>query len=177
MPAELPLIVRKPIWPTAIVVTVAAAGVAILWRGPSVYSDPLRFYAMYALSLIAGVGLMLLALRKPDLVISADGIQALSWGEQFVRWDEIDCVFLVKHKGVEHLCLKLRDADNFYARSKPLVRLAMTAARSISPGDLMFTPSSLRLDKKEVLNLISLLTTWHQSDIKPPPSAVRYRMD
>ncbi|MDP1579619.1 MAG: hypothetical protein Q8M02_05040 [Candidatus Didemnitutus sp.] len=132
---------------------------------------------MYALCLIAGAGLLLLALRKPDLVISADGIQALSWGEKFVRWEEIERVFLVQHKGVVHLCLKLRDADNFYARSKPLVKLAMTAARSISHGDLMFTPSSLRLNNKEVLHLISLLTTWHQSDFKPPPSAVRYRMD
>lgn len=48
-PTELPLIVRKPIWPVAAVVVAATAGAVYLVRIPNIYSDPLRFGGAFVL--------------------------------------------------------------------------------------------------------------------------------
>lgn len=47
---------------------------------PNIYSDPRRLYVAYLLCAIAAGGVAYLAQRKPDLVISMDGIQASAWG-------------------------------------------------------------------------------------------------
>ncbi len=172
---ELPLIVRKPIWNYVIVISGAAIGAACLLLLPDIYSDPRRFAVAFVLCMIAGCGLLILAQRKPDLVISADGMQALDWGEALVRWDEIDRAFVIRRKGIDYLCLALRDAGAFQTRSGHLTRLVMTATRAEGLGDLMFKPRPLRLDTPETLQLIELLVNWHKSASKPPASAVRYR--
>jgi hypothetical protein len=115
--------------------------------------------------------------RKPDLEISSDGIQASVWGDAHVRWDEIERVFVVSRQGIDFLCLTLRRPEDFRARGGSLVKLVMESNRQAGLGDLMFRPATLRLHTNEILKLIELMTDWHKSELKPRPSAVRYRMD
>lgn len=176
-PAELPLIVRKPIWPAIVVVIAAILGGAYLVMLPDIYSHPLRFGCFFLLMMIVSGGVGILAQSKPDLEISADGIQAAEWGGAFVRWDEIDRAFVVSHKGVDYLCLALRRTEEFYARSGRLTKAMMTIARAENQGDLNFRPASLRVDTQETLQLLNLLASWHRAESKPSVSAVRYRTE
>lgn len=176
-PTELPLLVRKPIWPVAAVVVAATAGAVYLVRIPNIYSDPLRFGGAFVLWAIVAGGAGHIVLRKPDLDISAEGITASEWGSAFVRWDEIDRAFVVSRKEGDYLCLTLLRPDDFCARSGSLVRLLVTASRTAELGDLNLKPSSLRLDTNETLRLLNQLASWHRSELKPPASAVRYRTE
>ncbi|MBX3737357.1 MAG: hypothetical protein KF715_11740 [Candidatus Didemnitutus sp.] len=176
-PAELPLIVRKPIWPAAAVVVAATAGAVYLVRLPNIYSDPLRFGAVFVLWMIVSGGVGHIFQRKPALEISADGIAAAEWGSTFIRWEEIDRAFVVSRKEGDYLCLTLLRPDDYCARGGSLVRLLVTASRTAGLGDLYLRPSALRLDTNETLRLLNQLASWHRSELKPPASAVRYRTE
>lgn len=175
--AELPLVIRKSPWPFLVTILGAATGAVILFSLPDIYSDTLRFSLAYVLCAITAGSVVFLAQRKPDLVISADGIQAADWGHAMVRWDEIENVFVVSRKGIDFLCLTLLRVDDFRERGGPLAKFVTTLNRQAELGDLMFRPSSFRLNTNEVLQLIRVLTGWHKSEARPKPSAVRYHMD
>lgn len=175
--AELPIIVRKPVWPAVVVVIAAILGGAYLVMLPDIYSHPLRFGCFLLLMMIVSGGVGIITNRRPDLAISTDGIQVAEWGGAFVRWDEIERAFAVSHKGIDYICLSLRRADDFYARSGRLTKAMMTIARAEHLGDLSFRPASLGVDTQETVQLLNLLASWHGSDLKPPVSAVRYRTE
>lgn len=176
-PAELPLIVRRPIWPAVVVVIAAIFGAVYLVSLPKIYSDPLRFGCLLVLWVIVAGGVGIIAKRKPDLAISTDGIHASEWGDAFIPWGEIERAFVVRRKDGDYLCLALPRADEFCARGGPLVKLVVTASRRAGLGDLNLRPDSLGLDTAETLRLVNLLASWHRSELKPPASAVRYRTE
>jgi len=161
----------------AAAVVAAAAGAIYLVRLPNIYSDPLRFGGVFVLWAIVAGGVGHIVQRKPDLEISADGIRTAEWGSAFVRWDEIERAFVVSRKEGDYLCLTLLRPDEFCARSGPLVRLVVTASQAAELGDLNLRPTALRLDTNETLQLFNQLASWHRSELKPSPSAVRYHTD
>lgn len=173
--AELPLIVRKSRWPIAISLIGSVTVALFLFWQPDIYSNPLQFGLAYVFCMIATGCVWILVDRKPDLVVSAEGIHAPHWGVAVVFWDELEDVFVESDSDGDYLCLSLRQPEKYRARSGRLAKIANTANRETGFGDLTIKPSTVGLDANDLLQLVRRQIVGSRSESKPLPSTWKYR--
>lgn len=175
---ELPLVVRKTKRPAVLsfIVAVGVAAAYFYWH-PNLWSDRVAFGIACGLSFVAIVCLGILINPKPHLAITAEGIQALGWGDEEILWEDIAEVFVVSTPQADHLCLILGDSSAYRARKGRLAQLMMSATRESGFGDLAIIPSKLGLNASDLLQLIRQQLAAARSKPARAPSAVKYRTD
>lgn len=174
---ELPLIVRKSRQPIIVSLVGSVAVAVFLFFQPDIWSHPLQFGLAFFFSMLAGGCLLILVERKPDLVVSADGIRATCWGTTTVGWDEIDEAFVQSVSGVDYLCFSLRQPEVSLARCHPLIRIASRGNREAGMGDLTLRLSDLGANCANLLQVARQRILLCRSGQVIRPSAVRYRME
>lgn len=146
----------------------------LFWQ-PGIYSNRLQFGLACVFCMIATGCVLILVEKKPNLVVSAEGIHAPHWGVAVVFWDEFEDVFVKSDSDGDYLCLSLRQPEKYRARSGRLAKIANTANRETGFGDLTIKSSTVGLEANELLQLVRRQIARSRSESKPLPSAVKYR--
>ena len=173
---DLPLTARTSrLW---VMVTLIGAAISaiLLFQLPDLWSNRLQFGLAYFFCAIAGGGILFLSQKKPDLVVSTDGIYTSYWGITLVYWDDIETVFIQSNLTDQWICLSLTHPEKYLARCGPVARAVSLKNKSIGFGDLTIKPSAMGLEASGLLQLIQGQITLSRSLSKPAPSSVRYQM-